>query len=141
MRPLDRLSSVARNTLNFARESTRPPVAAAFSLALLSFGLYVMAVMAWLFALMVASWFGYYTEHELRSEQERNLFVRAHRAAFCSREQIPPHYCDEIFIKSAASDYAIRLWVQQEMADDKRRLDAAPLWGLLEPFKLPTSRR
>jgi len=91
--------------------------------------------------LLVASWFGFYPEEEIREDRERALFIRAHREVFCSRERIPPMYCDVIFIKSAASDYAISLWVQEKMAEDKRKLDAAPMWGLLEPFKLPTSRR
>jgi hypothetical protein len=135
------IDGLLRNTRSFARDAIQHPFAAAFSLGMLAFGFYVMALIAWLFVLIVASWFGFHTEDEIREERERVLFIRAHREAFCFRERIPSAYCDEIFRKSAAYNDAIHVWVQEKMAQDKRKQDAAPYFGLLAFFKLPTSRR
>lgn len=78
------------------------PIASISSVGIMSVGVYTIALIAWMFVLIIASVFGFYPEEEIRKDRERVLFSRAHQNALCFRERIPGAYCDEIFRKSAA---------------------------------------
>jgi len=73
------IANVLRGVTSFGRDAVANPIAVLFGLSLVSLGIYVAAVIVWMFFLLIASLFGFKPESEIREHEESVVFMSAHR--------------------------------------------------------------